>query len=164
MDITRDALSFKNFGKNQLKRESMLLDLTSLKQAVDSLNKSLHVMAQNEQAEVSLRDVLRAGVIQNFEFTYELCWKFMKRWLEHNLGSRYVDGLPRKELFRIAVESRLISKIGNWFEYHNAHNDIPQTYNEDTAQEIFWIAKRFAVDARIFLNNIEFLNTLKNDT
>jgi hypothetical protein len=35
----------------------------------------------------------------------------MKRWLEENVGSASVDGVPRRELFRLAAESRLIEEL-----------------------------------------------------
>ena len=51
---------------------------------------------------VRLIYTIAAGVIQNFAFTYELCWKFMKRWIEENVNSEIVDGVTRRELFRKA--------------------------------------------------------------
>jgi hypothetical protein len=82
----------------------------------------------------------------------------MKRWLEHNLGSEYVDGIPRKELFRIAGENRLISRVEDWFAYQQARNETAHTYDVDTAQEVFEVAKRFLGDARALLNNLELKN------
>ena len=68
----------------------MKLDLTSLRKAVESLKRTLEVADDKDfmsGLSGSQKDAVRAGVIQNFEVTYELCWKFMRRWLEVNLGS-----------------------------------------------------------------------------
>ena len=46
---------------------------------------------------------IKAGVNQNFKVTYELCWKFTKRWRENNIGATYVDGVTRRELFRLGM-------------------------------------------------------------
>jgi nucleotidyltransferase substrate binding protein (TIGR01987 family) len=101
----------------------MKLDLSSLHKAVELLEKALQVAddgifmsrLNNEQ-----KQTVRAGVIQNFEFTYELCWKFMQRWLQVNLGSAYVAGVSRRQLFRLSAEHRLLSDVNRWMEYHDA--------------------------------------------
>ena len=140
---------------------SYTLDLSSLKMAVGSLERAIHVACSQEKMAMldqDQKETIRAGVIQNFEFTYELSWKFMKRWLEHNLGSVYVDGLPRRELFRIAAEHQLIDCVDAWIVYHDARNETSHTYDQKKAEEVFQTATRFLADANILLSNLEKKN------
>ena len=53
----------------------MSLDLSALEKALISFEQSLEVFGryQLEEADETLCKTLQAGVIQNFEFTYELC-------------------------------------------------------------------------------------------
>jgi nucleotidyltransferase substrate binding protein (TIGR01987 family) len=127
----------------------MALDLSSLQKAVDSLQRAVKVASSQIKGKVDTdeKEVIRAGVIQNFEFTYELCWKFMKRWLGINISSAVVDGISRKELFRLAAESRLISDVETWFEYNNLRNETAHTYDTKTAKDVYEAALRFAGDA-----------------
>ncbi|HAT72136.1 MAG TPA: nucleotidyltransferase [Elusimicrobia bacterium] len=134
----------------------MLLDLSSLKKAVDSLDRAIKVAVGNKNSDQA--EVIRAGVIQNFEFTYELCWKFIKRWLELNGTGATIDGSTRKELFRLAAESRLITDVENWFKYHTARNETAHTYDPAKAIEIYTLAAPFAADARKLLQVLERRN------
>jgi nucleotidyltransferase substrate binding protein (TIGR01987 family) len=138
----------------------MALDLSSLKKAVASLDKALKVAA-DDRLDVMPEDqqeVIKAGVIQNFEFTYELCWKFMKRWLAENMGAPYVDGVTRRELFRLSAESKLIADVDQWMEYHDARNETSHTYDQDAADEIFLVAKTFFPDAEKLSQALEEKN------
>ena len=134
----------------------MPLDLSRFEKAVDSLGRAIKVAGGNNNFDQV--EVIRAGVIQNFEFTYELCWKFMKRWLEVNAGTAAADGSTRKELFRLAAESRLITGVENWFRYHAARNETAHTYDPAKAAEIFALAAPFAIDARGLLKALEARN------
>ena len=139
----------------------MKLDLSSLRKAIESLEKTLKV-AENKELADSLdddaKDAIRAGGIQNFEFTYELCWKFMRRWLGINVGSTYVDGVTRRELFRLSAENRLISDVDQWMEYHDARNETAYTYNEDTADDVFETSRIFLADAKKLLEALKERN------
>jgi nucleotidyltransferase substrate binding protein (TIGR01987 family) len=135
----------------------MPLDLSSFEKAVNSLDKALYI-AEKNKANNDILDVIRAGVIQNFEFTYELCWKFIKRWLEINGEGSMIDGVTRKELFRIAGERQIINNVENWLKYTQSRNETAHTYDNNTAIEVFESAKKFITDAKFLLKKLKEKN------
>lgn len=139
----------------------MQIDLTPLSNGVRCLDESLGIVHNSEfmnSFDLTTKNLLRSGVIQNFEIVYELCWKFMKKYLEINLGSGYVDGINRKELFRIAAEHHLISDVESWFDYNKARNITSHTYREEYAIDVFNAAEKFINDAKFFLKALEARN------
>lgn len=138
----------------------MALDLSSLEKGVLSLEAALRVSASAKAATFTDEEkkVITAGVIQNFEFTYELCWKFMRRWIEVNIGRTQSEGIPRRELFRMANENHLISDVDLWMGYHQARNDTSHTYDSVKADEIFKIAGKFHADAKKVLGELKQRN------
>lgn len=138
----------------------MALELNSLRKAVFSLERAVRV-AQNEikgPVDTDHEEVIRAGVIQNFELTYELCWKFMKRWLETNASGASADGWTMKELFRMAAERRLIDNVEAWFGYHRNRNKTSHTYEPATANEVYDSTVQFLKDAQALLKTLETKN------
>lgn len=139
----------------------MELELSPLKKAVKCMDDSLKVIHHSkivQKLDETTRNLLRSGIIQNFEVTYELSWKFMKKYLEINLGSEYVDGIPRKELFRIAAEHHLIKDVEAWFDYHKARNLTSHTYREEYAEEVFQAAESFMFNVKFLLQALEERN------
>ena len=139
----------------------MLLQLSSLEKAIASLTGALSKTEDEEFMnlfdEITV-NCLRAGAIQNFEFTYELSWKFIKRWLDNNIGATYVDGVPRIELFRLAAESQLITDVEQWMTYHRARNKTSHTYDADVAESVYCAARDFLTDAKLLLEALEARN------
>jgi nucleotidyltransferase substrate binding protein (TIGR01987 family) len=139
----------------------MALELGSLKKAVASLDRAWN-FSRNRLAQKDVgpeeAEVIRAGVVQNFEFTYELCWKFMKRWLELNLTPGMMEGITRKQLFRFAAENRLIDDYDQWVLYHDLRNKTSHMYDLETANYIFEQTGKFARDAQTFLAAVEARN------
>ncbi|MFH1395134.1 MAG: HI0074 family nucleotidyltransferase substrate-binding subunit [Candidatus Omnitrophota bacterium] len=128
-----------------------------MEKAMGFFERTLNVACSDEKMSMldnDQKDAIRAGAIQNFEFTYELCWKFMKRWLGNSLGSAYIDGVTRRELFRLGAEHQLITDVDTWMEYHDARNETAHTYNDKTADDVFDIAKKFLYDAKKFMKNL----------
>jgi nucleotidyltransferase substrate binding protein (TIGR01987 family) len=140
----------------------MKLDLSSLRKAIGSLEKTLKV-AENKELAASLdddaKDAIRAGVIQNFEFTYELCWKFMRRWLKENAAVEEAEyPRTRKELFRLAARFGLIKEPLSWFSYGDARNLASHTYDEDKAESVYETAVDFTEDAKYLLERLQERN------
>jgi nucleotidyltransferase substrate binding protein (TIGR01987 family) len=104
------------------------------------------------------RNAVRAGVIKHFEFTYELCWKFIKRWLETNISPTAADGVTRRELFRLGAESRLIDDVEQWMRYHEARNLTSHIYQPEIAESVYNTAHDFARDAACLLAALEARN------
>jgi nucleotidyltransferase substrate binding protein (TIGR01987 family) len=138
----------------------MALVLTNFLKAIEALERSLQANEDAKNLDLSndIRESIRAGVIQNFEVCYEQSWKMMKRWIENHVGSTYVDGVTRRELFRVAAENRLISEVELWMGFHSSRNETSHTYDQATASEVFADAKPFLIEAKTLFNAIQSRN------
>ena len=136
----------------------MALELDSLKKAVAALERSLRVVNEQSAGEADLVETLRAGVVQNFEVAYEQTWKMMKRWLELNANPIEVDGVTRRQLFRLCHENRLIDDVDVWMAFHKSRNETSHTYNAETADDVFSVAKSFLPAAQDVFSRIAECN------
>ncbi|MHB9291213.1 hypothetical protein Holit_00285 [Hollandina sp. SP2] len=133
-------------------------DITGLKNAVASLERALHIVLRKEQDEMAERDeieLLRAGLIQNFEFAYELGWKCMRKWLEFNIGRNSVAGITRNELFRLAAENLLVTDVEEWMDFHRARNSTAHEYSGMIPENIYEKAREFLPHAKDLLSRLE---------
>jgi nucleotidyltransferase substrate binding protein (TIGR01987 family) len=134
------------------------LDITSLKNAVNSLGRALGVVLRKEQEKGTDPDeieTLYAGLVQNFEFAYELCRKNMERWLKINIGQGSTSGITRKEWFRLAAENALIADVEIWMDFHRARNSTSHEYGGDIAENVREKAREFLPHAKDFVSKLE---------
>ncbi|GKT11814.1 MAG: indole-3-glycerol phosphate synthase [Thiomicrorhabdus sp.] len=81
----------------------------------------------------SLSDLEKQGVIQAFEFTYELAWNVLRDYLIW----QGIEGLSgSRDAIREGFKRELISDGHAWLEMLQDRNRTVHTYNEDTANEI----------------------------
>lgn len=136
----------------------MTIQVDSLRSSVENLAK-LAAVTTNELRMAQFTDVekdgLRAGVIKNFEITYELSWKLMRRWIQE-VGFA-PDSFPttRKELFRLAAEQRLIADAEQWFEHHKLRNSTSHEYSETIVNFVASSVNRFIDDTRYLVEQLE---------
>lgn len=126
-----------------------MIVLTPLRKAVISLKAAI-VQPKDE--------FVRDAVIQRFEYTYELSWKMLKRFLDESEGASAVDPLSRKDLFRLGGERGVVENVEAWFAYHRARNETSHTYDENKAEQVYEVARQFAGDAEKLLQELERRN------
>ncbi|MCL1571175.1 nucleotidyltransferase substrate binding protein [Xanthomonas nasturtii] len=135
------------------------LDLTALRNAVSSLEDSLGVVSDSawfDQQSKQVKNTLVAGVIQNFEFVYEIGIKMLKRQIEAESASpEEVDETNFREVLRVAAEKGLIADVEAWFKYRQMRNITAHTYDHEKAKKVYQGTLDFIVDARDLLQKLE---------
>jgi nucleotidyltransferase substrate binding protein (TIGR01987 family) len=135
------------------------MDLTKLRRAIETLETALRCSQLSHLADLdeNLPNVIRAAVIQHFEFTFELSWKMLERLLSEKLGSSAVKPMTNKALFRVAAERLMIEEPKRWFAYLDARNQTSHTYNESVADDVYGKIPDFLDDAKKLLAALEQL-------
>lgn len=129
----------------------MKLDLSSLKKAIESLKKAVD-RSRKEPADEEVRD----AVIQRFEYTYELCWKMLKRQLEQEVPNpAEVDQWSFQDLLRTAAERGILTQIDSWIEYRRQRNVTTHVYDEKKSKSVYQAATRFLPDAQALLTALQ---------
>ena len=96
--------------------------------AVQRLGEALEEYAANPT------DTVRDGVIQRFEFTFDLAWKSLKEYMQDQ-GATTPLQFP-KQVLREAYAAELIDDEGVWLDMLNARNQTSHIYDDHTAAVI----------------------------
>jgi nucleotidyltransferase substrate binding protein (TIGR01987 family) len=89
--------------------------------------------ALKEGAE-ALNELEQEGVIQRFEYTFELAWNTLKDRLEHD-GVVLSPVTPRA-VIRSAFQAKLISEGERWIDMLGDRNRMSHMYDSDTFDAI----------------------------
>lgn len=132
----------------------MKLDFGSLDRAVGSLDKAI------ERTKASPEDEeLRDAVIQRFEYTYELCWKMLKRKIEQDVPNpAEIDLLSFRELIREGAERGFIRDAEKWMVFREQRNITSHTYDRKKAESVYKTALRFYPEAVALLKELQKRN------
>ena len=109
------------------------LDIRALENAIDRLQEGW-VRYQQDITDTQIRD----GLIQRFEFTYEISHKLLKRYMEYASPSpEQFDGMPFSDLIRTANEQGLLlGDWSHWKRYREMRGKTSHTYDEIIALEV----------------------------
>ncbi|TAK61668.1 MAG: nucleotidyltransferase [Bacteroidetes bacterium] len=81
-----------------------------------------------------LNELEKQGLIQAFEYTYELAWNVIKDYYEFQGEVDTIQG--SRDAFRVAFNKGLISDGQEWINMIDSRIKSAHTYNEETADEI----------------------------
>ena len=129
----------------------MELNITPLARAVARLDEGLRRYLQDTSDEQ-----IRDGLIQRFEFTYELSHKMLKRFLEAaSANPAAFDAMDFQTLIRSGNEQGLL--LGDWpawRTWRNLRARTSHTYNENVALEVVAAIPGFLDEARQLLDRL----------
>jgi nucleotidyltransferase substrate binding protein (TIGR01987 family) len=128
------------------------LDISSFVKAHASLVDALDAKTDDKIQAVLNRD----AAIQRFEYTYELAYKMLKRFLEitsHNPDT--IDELGFRDILRVGGEVGLIDDVSAWFDFREKRNITSHAYDEAKAKEIFATIPAFAAASGKLLTGMQ---------
>jgi nucleotidyltransferase substrate binding protein (TIGR01987 family) len=102
----------------------------------------------------SLSDLEKQGVIQRFEFTFELAWKTLADYLEFS-GVVLEQGTPRS-VIKQGYAARILADAQAWIDMLEHRNLISHAYDMTVFEEaVRQIATRYLVVIGEFLRFLE---------
>ena len=127
------------------------LDITNFEKAILRLEEGLLAY----QAD-TLQTLIRDGLIQRFEFTYELSHKTLKRYLESvSATPEQYDNMAFQDLIRSGNEQGLLfGSWPEWKQYRNMRSKTSHTYDEDVAIEVIAGIPPFLGEARFLCDKL----------
>ena len=81
----------------------------------------------------NLSELEEQGIIQSFEYTYELAWNVLKDYLEFQ-GQTDIYG--SRDAIRKAFQVGIIEQGDQWMDAYVSRTKTSHTYNEETAREV----------------------------
>lgn len=135
----------------------MPLDLSSLEDAIAQLEEGLELYdSEVIESDPRLKKHMRAAVIQAFEFTYELCFKMLKRHLKlASANPDEFDTMFFNDVIREAYKQGLLkSELAIWREYRRERGTTSHGYSATKAQEVFECVPDFIAEARYLLKRL----------
>lgn len=129
----------------------MGLDLSSYVKAISSLEQALDEYYKNSNS------FMRDACIQRFEYTYELSWKMLKRFLESTSPNPIeFDEMSFQNLIRTGSEKGLLlNGWEQWAKYRKARSTTSHVYNEIKAVEVFTEIPGFLLEAQHLLKKLQ---------
>ena len=74
------------------------------------------------------------GIIQSFEFSFELAWKTLKDYLE---SQGILASFPR-EVLKLAFQHRILDQGTIWLEMLEQRNLLAHTFNETSVSRALY--------------------------
>ena len=108
----------------------MLQKIENFRRAVERLQEALADSARNPES-----TVIRDGVIQRFEFTFELAWKSLREYMADQ-GADMSGVVFSKQVFKAAYAAQLIDDEQVWLDMLTSRNITSHVYDDQQAAQV----------------------------
>lgn len=83
-----------------------------------------------EKPLAEMSDLEKEGVVQRFEYTFELAWKTIKDYLEYT--GIVLEQITPRQVIKQAFSAKVIEDGDKWIEMLGHRNLMSHTYNKET--------------------------------
>lgn len=108
--------------------------LLKLEQSVNYLLDADNMKTEDKNSNIIENELLKEGLIQRFEYTFELAWNVMKDYALYQ-GNDQIGG--SRDAIRSGFQLQIIEVCDDWMEMIQSRIKTTHTYNEQTAEEIY---------------------------
>jgi nucleotidyltransferase substrate binding protein (TIGR01987 family) len=114
--------------KSGVKQNGFLEKYELFTKAYDALEKGIVEYNQNPNSEV-----MKAGIIKMYEFTWELSWKTLKEYIEE----QNIEFLPSpRQTIKEAYQLTILNDEDTWMNILDDRNIMNHTYDQMKANEL----------------------------
>ena len=108
----------------------------------DYFQKALQQLTIGLSAYPDLNELEKDGIIQRFEFTFELAWKTLQDYFAQESG--YVDVKGPRTVLKQAIQDNLLEDGHAWLHMLDNRNLLTYVYDEEESRQILAdIASRY---------------------
>ncbi|MBR2068967.1 MAG: HI0074 family nucleotidyltransferase substrate-binding subunit [Candidatus Gastranaerophilales bacterium] len=134
------------------------LDISRLLSCIESLKKCYQDL--KEVTDSKFQEYVEDACIKRFEYTVEISWKIMKRFLKLQYG-KIDKELTMNNIFRLMEGYEFISSWEKWRDYYNKINDTSHEYNQNKAKIILNSIEDLIADSQYLYDKLN--KVIKND-
>ncbi len=110
-----------------------MMNVSSLSDCLRTLKKAS--VAYESVGDEDMKELIGDAYIQRFEYTLEIAWKTMKRYLKQVRGKKE-DDLTINNIFRMMESYGFIRSWETWRKYYEYRNNTSHGYDQEKAQEL----------------------------
>ncbi|AXU18814.1 nucleotidyltransferase [Novosphingobium sp. THN1] len=128
------------------------MDFSTFAHVITRLDEGL-ARYRSDESDAQIRD----GLVQRFEFTYDLAHKMLRRALEAGAANpEEIDRLTFPDLIRTGVEQGLVAgQWADWRTFREMRNITSHTYDEAKAVQVVAAIPAFLAEARNLLQRLQ---------
>ena len=135
------------------------MDVSNLSDCLNTLKECSDFY--NAAEEAKMKEFLGDAYIQRFEYTLEIAWKTMKRYLKLVRGKNE-DDLTVNNIFRMMENYGFIRSWETWRKYYEYRNNTSHEYDQTKALELISKIAGFIEECEYFYARLS--EALENDS
>jgi len=134
----------------------VVIDYSKLTDALSQLEISLKLIdSEDAKKKPVYREKFRTAAIQEFEYTYDLAVKLIRRQLAEIVPNpSELTQMSFMDLIRSGAQAGLVQEVENYRSFREIRNTTSHTYDETKAQEVMDTMEEFLPEIKFLIQKL----------